>query len=104
MTEVTGRLGMEGICFSIVWILQLYRQQHAWWRETPGAPVISVTAKDVHSSQPVKLLDILAVTIKQKEITGIQVGKEVMLSVFVDDIILFIRVLKPPIKRLLLEK
>ena len=36
------------------------------------------------------VLEVLATAIKEKEIKGIQIGKEVKLSLFADDIILYI--------------
>ena len=47
------------------------------------------------------VLEVLATAIKEKEIKGIQIGKEVKLSLFADDIILYIGNPKDSIRKLL---
>ena len=47
------------------------------------------------------VLEVLAIAIKEKEIKGIQIRKEVKLSLFADDIILYIENLKDSITKLL---
>ena len=47
------------------------------------------------------VLEVLATAIKEKEIKGIQIGKEVNLSLFADDMILYIENPKDSIRKLL---
>ena len=47
------------------------------------------------------ILEVLATAIREKEIKGIQIGKEVKLSLFVDDMILYIENPKDTTRKLL---
>ena len=47
------------------------------------------------------VLEVLGIAIKVKEIKGIQIGEEVKLSMFADDMILYIKIPKDSITKLL---
>ena len=106
MIETLQKMGIEGTCLNIV--KAIYDKPTASiilngekWKAFPlrsgirqGCPLLPLSFNIV--------LEVLAIAIREeKEIKGIQIGKEVKLSLFADDMILYIENPKDSIRKLL---
>ena len=107
MIKNLQKMSIEGTYFNIVKaIYDVYSKHYSQWWKTESIPHKIRNKTRVSSLSPLLfniVLEVLAIAIREeKDIKGIQIGKEeVELSLFADDMILYIENPKDSIKKLL---
>ena len=104
MIKTLQKMGIEGIYLNIIKAIYDQSKHYTQWWKTESISLRSGTRQGCPLSSLLFniVLEVLATAIREeKEIKGIQIGKEVKLSLFADDMILYIQNSKDVTRKLL---